>query len=145
MNFKDTALTSTPKLTKQSTTGHQLGGKKGKFHQKSTVMAQLKDPEPGLHADKVRHRMRTTNQHKPAITAPELGGKKANSHQKSTVMAQLTDPKPGHDTDKVRHPMKTVNEHKPVQDLVIHLTNPDLTTPKLAVSAGLKRKIDDFF
>ena len=107
-------------------------------------MGQLKDPEPGHHAHKVCHQMKSSNPHEPAITAPEVGKQKGFSEHKSTMTAHLKQSKPGHDTDNLPHHMETVIEHKPVQDLVIHLTNPDVSSPKLAVSAGLKRKIDNY-
>ena len=95
INLKDPEPISTAKETEQSFTGHQMGVKKGNVHHKSTVRAQLKDPEPELYAD------------------------------------------------RIRHPTTTINQDKPVQDLVIHLTNPDISTPKSAFSVGLKRKNED--
>ena len=95
INLKDPEPISTAKVTEQSFTGNQMGAKKGNVNRKMTVRAQLKDPEPGFYAD------------------------------------------------RVRSPTATINQDKPVQDLVIHLTNPDISTAKSHLSVGLKRKNED--
>ena len=72
-----------------------------------------------------------------------MGAKKGNVNRKMTVRAQLKDPEPGFYADRVRSPTATKKQDKPVQDLVIHLTNPDISTAKSHLSIGLKRKNED--
>ena len=107
-------------------------------HPKRSVTKEainLKDPEP----------ISTAKETEKSFTGNEMGPKKGNVNRRMTIRVQLKDPEPAFSAanDRVRSSTATKKQDKPVQDFVIHLTNPDISTAKSHLSVGLKRKNED--